>query len=141
MVKFDRKNSIIIDRMIQKFRTAIYCAAPIFALLTIWIFNFDIFRNFLFRVLSERTIGFIRLAMQYVLGTESVAVSLQILLSYSFIFLGTFSFAVILLKIARIFLSVSKLYSKSNTKLSKNDRISFEESFHQIFLFYSKLNI
>lgn len=141
MTRLDRRNQNLIDRMIKAFRTALCYVVPFFALLVIWFFNFDVVRRFLFKILSERTISFIRLVLQYLLGTESVAMSLQILLSYSFIFIGTFSFAVVLLKIARVFLSVSTLYTKTNTQKQNHSSQSFEESFHQIFLVYSKLNI
>lgn len=143
MAKFDRKNhnQIFLDRMIRTFRTALCYVVPFFTLLIVWFFHFDFIKRVLFKLLSERTITFIRLVMQYVLGTQSVALSLQILLSYSLIFIGTFSFAVVLLEIARVFLSLSSFYTKTNTQKPNQSSSNFEESFNQIFLVYSKLNI
>lgn len=79
--------------------------------------------------------------MQYILGTNSVYVALQMLISYSFVFLGTVSIAYLALSAFKLLLLADLSFLFRLTE-SRPREIFFERrSSNSAYLFYSRLNI
>ena len=137
----DKKNSATLDRLIKRFRILIVIGIVLFACFLCFFKRFSELRTFLNSILSNRTIEIIRVIMQYILGTNSVYIALQMLISYSFVFLGTVSIAFLALIAFKTLLFAFQLYSFRLTE-SRSKKIFFvRRSLDSAYLFYSRLNI
>lgn len=136
------EKSNFFERISKTLRKMLYFAFPFFAILLAWKSNFDYVKGVLLRILSEDTVQIVRLILQYTLGTQSVAMSLQILISYSFVFISISSCTLLAFNIVRLlFVIVHKEgIVNDNEKLEAvNSKSALVNPC--VYLTFSKLNI
>lgn len=129
-------------RISKTLRKMLYFAFPFFAILLAWKSNFDYVKNILLRVLSEDTVHIFRLILQYSLGTQSVAMSLQLLISYSFIFISVSSCTLFIVNMVRLMMLIvyreGVVEDKDNHERAGNT-LTLENN--RVYLTFSRLNI
>lgn len=135
------KKGGFINRISKVLRKSLALSLPVVMLLLAWSANFDAVKSFLLKNLSENTINVLRLILEYCFGTSSVTVSIQLLLSYSFIFIGISSCTIFVLRLVKILLLAFK-YGEISTPVEHiHSRSVYKESRSNTFLSFSRLNI
>ncbi len=137
----DRKNSSTIDRLIKLFRVFIAIGIVFLSCFLTMVKRFGELKTILTSVLSDKTIEIIRAIMQSVLGTNSVYIALQMLISYSFVFLSTISVAFLALSAFKFLLFAVKSFLFRLTENRSKEIFFTRRSLNSAYLFYSKLNI
>ncbi len=136
------EKSNIFNRIYKTLRKMLYFAFPFFTFLVAWRSNFEYVKGVLLKVLSEDTVYIIRILLQYSLGTQSVAMSLQLLISYSFIFISISSCTLFVINIVRLVLVIIHKVGTINDGKKyqpKSNKITHVNT--SVYLNFSKLNI
>lgn len=129
-------------RISKALRKALCFVCPFFALLLAWRSNFEYVKNILLKILSEDTVHIIRLILQYSLGTQSVAMSLQILISYSFIFISISSCTIFVINMVRLlFVVLRKEGIERDNKKQESKNTEIIPVNNCVYLSFSKLII
>lgn len=135
------KKCCFINRINKFFRKNLVFSLSIVMILLAWSANFDVIKSFLLKNLSETTISVLRLILKYCFGTSSVTVSIQLLLSYSLVFIGISSCTIFVLRLVRIILLASKYGEISNPVKNVFSGSIYNESRSNTFLSFLRLNI
>lgn len=136
-----KKEGSSINRICKFLRKSSVLSLLVVSLLLMWNAYFDVVKEFFLRNLSENTISVLRMLLQYCFGTSSVTVTIQLLLSYSFIFIGISSCTMFVLRLVKFLLFASK-YGELSTPVNhvSNGQV-YRESRNDRFLSFSRLNL
>lgn len=136
-----KKKGGFINRINKVLRKSLLLSLPVVMILLIWTANFDAVKSFLLKKLSEETIGMLRLILEYCFGTSSVTVSIQLLFSYSFVFIGISSCTIFVLRLVKMLLLAFKYGETANLVTHINSGLVYRKSHSNTFLSFSRLTI